>query len=316
MSRPRLNHLVLVPRSGLANRMRAIAAARRLCQLAGAHCTIVWDWGDYAALFEPDPDIEVISRIPPELASKYLAIRSNGRETDQRCVPLDGPAGIILAAAHCCGATTDAKSLNEFDLLPWMPQPSQAVRERVRLFRAKTFDSGGIVGMHMRRTDNEAARVLSCDWLFDRMARAIIAKGDLIYLAADNQTTETMMLARFPGHILHFPKNPAQARRWPRAFDLEETIADYADLLLLASCDHVLGSSDSSYSMLAMALNGSPDCRTLRRLDLGDASVMDRLRAPFHEMRVLLFRLRQLARHRSAAEFATAILQALRKRCA
>ena len=65
--------------------------------------------------------------------------------------------------------------------------------------------------------------------------------------------------------------------------------------------------------MLAMALNGSPNCRTLRRLDSGDAGVVDRLRAPFHELRVLLFRLRQLARHRSAAEFAVAILQALQR---
>src|SRR5207247_1824937 len=253
-------------------------------------CTIVWDWGDYEALFERNPDTEVLSRIPPDLAGRYLGIRSNLTGTDQRCVPLDGQAGIILTSQHCFGATTDAESLNEFDLLPWMPRPSQAVRDKVRLFKAKAFDSGGIVGMHMRRTDNKAARVLSCDWLFDRKARAIVANGGLIYLATDNQATETMMLARFAGHILHLPKNPARARRWPRPFEVEETIADYADLLLLASCDHVLGSSDSSYSMLAMALNGSPNCRTLRRLDSGDASVVDRLRAPFHELRVLLFR--------------------------
>src|SRR5207248_6143689 len=134
-------------RSGLANRMRAIAAARRLSQLAGARCTIVWDWGDYGALFERDSDIEVISRIPPDLAVKYLRIRSNVTGTDQRCVPLDGPAGIILTSQHCCGATTGAESLNEFDLLPWMPRPSQAVRETGRLFKARAFDSGGIAGM-------------------------------------------------------------------------------------------------------------------------------------------------------------------------
>ena len=54
--------------------------------------------------------------------------------------------------------------------------------------------------------------------------------------------------------MVMYPKNPSMARRWPRAFDLEETIDDYAHLLLLSSCDYVLGSVDSSYSRLAMAL--------------------------------------------------------------
>jgi hypothetical protein len=51
-----LEHLVLYTRAGLANRMRAIASAKRLGELTGARCTIVWDWGDYRALFDDDTD--------------------------------------------------------------------------------------------------------------------------------------------------------------------------------------------------------------------------------------------------------------------
>jgi hypothetical protein len=166
----------------------------------------------------------------------------------------------------------------------------------------------------MRRTDNRAAIAISADWLFVRSARQIIDRGGAIYLATDNRATEEMMLARFGCRVVCFAKGSTLARRWPRAFNLEETIADYADLLLLASCEYVLGSSDSSYSMLAMALNGSPKCKVVRRLDPGKVSALDRMRGTLHELRIALFRLRQLEREHRGLKFGPAVLQELRKR--
>ncbi len=314
MSMSSLEHLVLVPRSGLANRMRAVAAAKRLCQMSGARCTVVWDWPDYSALFAKDPAIEVVSQIPPDLAPKYGVMQTSMTGTEHRCVPLDGPRGIILTSQHCFGATSDPGPLNEFDLLPWLPQPSQAVRDRVQMFKAHAFAAGVIVGLHMRRTDHRAAIVLSSDWLFIRQAQAIAARGETIYLATDNRATEEMMRARFGASIVSLPKNSGPARRWPRAFNLEETIVDYVELLLLASCDHVLGSADSSYSMVAMALNGSPKCKVLRRLESDEMTGLDGTRAALHELRVLLFRLRQLEREHRGLKFGAEILRAVRKR--
>ena len=311
-----LEHLVLVPRSGLANRMRAIAAAKRLCQMSGARCTVVWDWQNYEALFAPDFAIEVVSQIPPDLAATYKVMQTSMTGAEHRCVPLDGPRGIILTSQHCFGATNEPKSLNEFDLLPWLPQPARTVRDRVRLFREQVFAAGPIVGLHMRRTDHKAAAILSPDWLFVRSAREIIDRGEAIYLAADNRATEEMMLARFGSRIVCLPKSMALVRRWPRAFDLDETIADYADLLLLASCAYVLGSADSSYSMLAMALNGSPRCRIVRRLASDKVTTWDRVRGSLHELRIVLFRVRQLASEEGALKFGSAVLGALRKRLA
>ena len=41
-----LQHLVVEPYNGLCNRIRVIAAAKRLAALSGARCTVVWDWLD------------------------------------------------------------------------------------------------------------------------------------------------------------------------------------------------------------------------------------------------------------------------------
>ncbi len=284
--------------------------------MSGARCTVVWDWQDYGALFAADPAIEVVAQIPADLAVKYSIMQTSMTGKEHRCVPLDQAPGIILTSQHCFGATHDPKPLDEFDLLPWLPQPSRPVREKVGMFRNQAFPPGVVVGLHMRRTDHVAAIALSPDWLFVRSAQEIIDRGKAIYLATDNGATEAKMLSRFGRRTIRLSKNWTPAQRWPRAFNLEETIADYADLLLLASCDYVLGSADSSYSMLAMALNGSPRSRVLRRLESDQMTPFDRVRGTLHELGMLIFRLRQLERQHRGMKFGPAILRELRKRLA
>jgi hypothetical protein len=223
---------------------------------------------------------------------------SVGGTPENRRIPLDGSPRIILTSCHCFCATSDLKPLNEFDLLEWLPRPSQAVREKVRLFKAQALPARGIVGLHMRRTDNDTALMQSPDWLFFRRARAIVDAGGSIYLATDNRRAERKMLARFGESVVIYPKNPKLMRRWPRTFSLEETIEDYADLLLLASCDYVFGSAGSSYSRLAMVLNGSPRCAALEPglAELAEMTTADKTQAGLHEVRKLLLRLRQSGR--------------------
>jgi hypothetical protein len=54
--------------------------------------------------------------------------------------------------------------------------------------------------------------------------------------------------------------------RWPRAtFELEHLVDDMVDLWLLVACDFVVGTAFSSYSHLAILLNGSDRCKALNR---------------------------------------------------
>ena len=247
--------------------MRAIASAKRLCQMADARCSVVWDWRDYEALFEPDASINVIPELPNRMAPNYSAMRTllddEGGSPETRRIPLDGPAGIVLESCHCFGTTSDVRPMNEAGLLSWLPQPSQVVRQRVAAFRGAAFPPGPIVGLHLRRTDNRLATVLSPDRLFIRAAKSARREGSAIFLATDNPLTEAKLRLRLLDGIIAYPKDAATGQRWPRPFDLAQTVTDYVDLLLLAACDYVLGSRGSSYSSLAIALNGSPRCRRL-----------------------------------------------------
>jgi len=259
-----LEHLILIPQGQLANRMRAIASAKRVSQMAGARCSIVWTWPDYMALFQPDSSIELLPSLPEELADRYHAMRTPlGGSPETRRIPLDGPAGIVLESCHCFAANSDGRPMDEVGLVRWLPQPSEQVRQRAAAFRANNMASGPVAGLHMRRTDHRPARARSPDWLFIRVARAARRNGEGIYLATDDPKTEARMRARLSGGVVSYPKVPDRPRRPEAIPALAELANDYVDLLLLSGCDYVVGSWGSSYSSLAMAMNGSPRCRRL-----------------------------------------------------
>jgi hypothetical protein len=105
--------------------------------------------------------------------------------------------------------------------------------------------------------------MISPDRLFIRAARSARREGAAVFLATNNAETEAKLRARIGDGVIAYPRDPAIGPRWPRPFEPAQTAADYIDLLLLAGCDHVLGSWGSSYSSLAIALNGSPSSRRL-----------------------------------------------------
>jgi len=262
-----LEHLVLIPYGQLSNRMRTIASAKRVCEIAGARCSIVWNWPDYEALFHNDPSISLLPSLPDDLGQRYRAMRTlmneEGGSPETRRIPLDGPAGIVLKSCHCFAAPSDGKPIDESGLVPWLPQPADGIRDRVAAFRADNMAQGPVAGLHMRRTDHRAARARSPDWLFLRVAREARKNGEGIYLATDDPKTEAKMRARLSGQVITYPKTPDRQRRPEAVPELAELIDDYVDLLLLSACDYVVGSWGSSYSSLAMAINGSPRCRRL-----------------------------------------------------
>src|SRR5262245_14328154 len=88
----KLEHLILYPKGGLCNRMRAIASARRLCSRAGARCTIAWDWGDYRAVFEDDTEWVPYDPLRDTIPNGFHHIRNllwgEGGTTKNRRIPV------------------------------------------------------------------------------------------------------------------------------------------------------------------------------------------------------------------------------------
>jgi len=294
----RLEHLLVKPLYGLCNRIRVIAATRRFARITGVPCAILWDWPDYEALFEPDPEIEILQSAPQGKTYSWMEDPPLGYapKAGHLRIPLDGPARIAITTCHFFGTMADSYYLDMPDLRAFLPTPSPRVRRKVQAFRARQFPPANITGFHIRRTDSPFSILESPDWKFFHHARAITGRGGQIYLATDNHRTEQQMLRRFPGNILIYPKNAAMAKRWPRESDIEETIDDYADLLLLASCDYVLGSSKSTYTSVAMALNGSTRCSMIEQLPLGPVTAADRRQAARDEIDKTMMRLMWLRR--------------------
>ncbi len=292
----KLEHLLVKPIYGLCNRIRVLACASRFREQTGVPCTILWDWPDYGAIFEPDPLIDIAphAAVPPHYL--HMVASPNRQGVRHLSIPVDGAPRIAITTCHSFGTMADSHYLGMDELLDWLPQPAAHVKQAVQAFRTAKFPPGRIVGMHIRRTDNEISILQSPSWKFFHHARACIASGGHLYLATDNRTTEQRMQRRLGGGVLVYPKNPNMMERWPRAANLEETIADYADLLLLASCDFVLGSTESTFSSLAIALNGSPRCSRIEQLPVGTISRDDWILARRDALERSVVRLRRLRR--------------------
>jgi hypothetical protein len=261
-----LEHLIVVPRGGLANRMRAISAGRRVCAHENARLTAVWEWCDPLELFAPGQGVEWLRKEPPR--EGYLEIRhrqwKEGGDRANRKVPTWSPRVLVRSQYAFCAETEEP--IGERALGPHQLEPAAAIRDRVEEFTRSEFRGRRVVGLHIRRTDNVTAIDRSPDELFRAEARAALATGALIFLATDNAKTEAMIrdLGR-QGEIITYPKRSRLAERWPRptAPAAVDVVDDFTDLLLLAACDHVIGSAGSSFTRQAIVRNGSERCRVV-----------------------------------------------------
>jgi hypothetical protein len=252
-----LEHLILAPQNGLCNRLRAIASARRICQRFGARCSVVWDWGDFWHFFAPMPDIEVlrIGRL-----CEPRGQRMHGVAADQRII--DVQQGTVKVRSGVAFWGSDEPRLQTWQLREFFPRLHPRLSGIVEDFAVSRLPRA--VGMHIRRTDNEQSIRLSPDRLFLDAGAELVAEGKRIFLATDNLATERMMSRQFGEAIVTYPRRKVLAKRWPRrSFDETALDDDLLDLFLLARTEYILGCQWSSFSGLAMALNGSPLCRKL-----------------------------------------------------
>ena len=101
-----LDHLVVLPRGGLCNRLRAIASAKRLASRSGARCTVIWEWGRYDALFDDGSDwLPYAAPMEPgRLMPGYHHIRHLGRgeggATPNRRVPVTTHPRVVVDSPY------------------------------------------------------------------------------------------------------------------------------------------------------------------------------------------------------------------------
>lgn len=253
-----LQHLIIAPTAGICNRMRVIASARRLCRRHGARCSLVWSWGDFHDYFSPLSDVTV-----QHFGASWLSYWMG------RWSPLNGSNRAVNVARqrlwiHTCYTFhgCDEPPIGLADLREDLPTLNNRLMARVDEFANHHF--GNVVGLHIRRTDHALARASSPDRLFRDEATRLLDAGKQIFLATDNATTETLLRRHCGQRLITHPKQKNLAQRWPRPrFNAPACEDDLLDLFLLARTEYVLGSVGSSFSAVAMLLNGSPQCRML-----------------------------------------------------
>jgi hypothetical protein len=268
--------------------MRAIASAKRLCSLTGAHCSIVWDWGDYRALFEDDTpwmpyglpmDSEQDLIIPGYHHIRHLRQHEGGNKENRR-VPITPYPRVVVSSWFVFGAAEEAlfqARLYEEPVLEWFPKPHPLILEKVNAFKRDHFGPS-TVGIHIRRTDHALAASRAPDAAYFEAADRLVDEGHRLFVATDNGKTLRLMEERYGDTVIHYPKSSALEERWPRdKWDLTDLIDDVADLWLLAACEFVIGSASSSYSRVAILLNGSPRCKAIDRRSGSIESIFNRI---------------------------------------
>lgn len=270
--------ITLVPRGGLANRMRAIASASALATRIGAKLNVVWiATKDLAALYS---DLFLTDNLPFRLTEltrrrfaylphrgKYLylptlwqSVRYSSTLRDERRRDrhylIDAEPETVYAFFRSVGTgTVFVDTCHQFypfsdDLYRSLFRPSPNVEMRVRQLLP---DIGrGIpspVGLHIRRTDHVQSIQSSPLSLFEKEIGDMIAAEPQrrFYLATDDDATKERLRSLFPANII---TSPATASRSSR----NGMIDGAAEMFALSRCSSILGSFNSSYSEAAALL--------------------------------------------------------------
>lgn len=281
-----MNHLYIEPLGGLANRMRVIASALDLKRQFGSEIFCIWNENPelnapFNELFEDIDDLNVIqkskkmkklkptfgvnsiSRLLAKMNNKLLGfdhyIRSNEVkkfvESDVLYDMIRNNKGSIYLRSHIIDYKWDTEHLKR------VFRPVRSIMERVDHIYSGFGQFSKVLGLHIRRTDNEKAIANSPIELFVNQIEDEIKQDRNVgfYLATDDPDIEYLLLKFYPGKMITAQKN---LRR-----DSLDGIQDaLVDMFTLSKTSMIYGSYWSSFSAMSAKISGV-DCVTLMKKD-------------------------------------------------
>jgi hypothetical protein len=262
-------------RSGLANRLRALAGYQAMGKVLGIPFSLCWirdPWCDasFTELF--DAPIHLIQ--PDEL---------------EQLSP-EAQAGVVTQAfwfdkiweTYLRKAVTWQDYLSEVSAFLDQLNPVQSISDTVDSF-ISGHDLAGALGIHVRHTDNIPAYRYWTKKLddFDPASISITEtflsvisdyNADTpIFLATDDSDLEALCLKRFGGRILVFPKTYLSgAIRTSRITDA------LSEMLILGRCRRIVGTYYSSFSKFS-AIWGGADYMEVRGRQCARNAFVDRV---------------------------------------
>lgn len=272
--------ITLVPRGGLANRMRAIASATALSARIGAKLTVIWiKTADLSAAYS---DLFLAENLPFRLKelpkrqfaylpqrAKYLFLPTlwqnmrytsslrDERKRDRHYLIEAKPETVYAFFRSIRSGTVFVDTCHEFypystDLYRSLFRPSPKVENRIRQLMPDMGRSLP-VGLHIRRTDHIQAIKSSPLSLFEDTINNILSSDPQrsFYLATDDNDTKEYLCGKFPGHIAFCPETASRS-------SLQGMIDGAAEMFALSRCSSIIGSFNSSYSEAAATIGNIP----------------------------------------------------------
>lgn len=127
--------------------------------------------------------------------------------------------------------------------------PIRTIRE---IINVETADFDNVVGVHIRRTDNEKAIDASPTKLFVEKMHEVLKHNPrtTFFLATDSYEEQEFLIGKFPGRIRFYCKSSLNRGQ-------EKVIQDaLVDLCCLSRCRKLIGSYWSSFTDTAWQMNG------------------------------------------------------------
>ena len=264
-------YLLFVPSGGLGNRLRALASAVWLTRATGTQLQTIWfqDWALHApfhTLFEDNSqlclreaswrDLLVYDR--PRKRNLFVPKWFQNRLFSQRIeeyevTPLKKRGFDFVQWVK--GKRSYMSCYQDFGEVPnalyaELFHPIAALEQRIEENLQKVGPHP--IGIHIRRTDNQASIALSPIQLFIDRAEEILKEhpDQRFYLATDDEPTKLAFKQRFGEHIITASN---KAERGNTA-GIQDAVVE---MFTLARMEEIYGTADSSFSVIASRIGNN-----------------------------------------------------------
>lgn len=236
-----------------------MGAAMSLARSAKTHLKVYWQIDPemntkFADLFEPIPEVKVVDTTCGNYWQRAIFHRFN-------FLMNRAPAWPIRSDAVACAKgfrPWSVSTCSEFYANPdygWIRPRAGIAREIEGEWSRMTVSDteDGIIGVHIRRTDNAKAIEFSPIELFvSRMEQELVRSPKArFFVATDDCPTKELLKRHFGEHII--------TREQVAERDAQNGVQDaLIDLMLLSRCSRIFGSYWSSFSGVAAMIGGCP----------------------------------------------------------
>lgn len=243
--------IIIEPVGGLCNRMRAVRSAVGIAKRLNKKLVVVWKKNDelvceFNQIFQPIEDVTVIECnkmgiIRLKLMSFSKVLKQNDLYNGEKTLfTLDDFIKVVNPKIYI-KTYSDFFKMENINIF----KPKKEIMQKVN----KIVNSNNVIGVHIRRTDNQESINNSPIILFEKIIEKEIATNkNKILLSTDSEDVQNLISSKYKENIIfnkkHFSRKSNQG------------IIDAAiDLYSLSKCKKIYGSYQSSFTDIASEIN-------------------------------------------------------------